>query len=203
MALSLATVGGKITATFINLIVARVNLQGSTRIIPTITSTGGTAVVNATTGEVTATGALTQLNVTIPSATNFKTYDIIYYFRGSTSGTYTVKLLSVGTPEATAAAHRLKQLSDASSGAIATGTSWAFSAGSRIEHVRKATVTQLAVAKPTSWFEMGGSSDAAAFETTIINYARETVSVALDGFRFDLSGMGTLADLSVIIEGRL
>jgi len=113
MALSLATVGGKITAAFINLLVAQVNLQGSTRIIPTITSTGGTAMVNATTGEVTATGALTQLNVTIPSATNFKTYDITYYFRGSTSGTYTVKLLSVGTPEATAAAHRLKQLADA------------------------------------------------------------------------------------------
>jgi len=203
MALSNVAVGGKVTAAGTNATVAQVNRQGSTRIIPTITSTGGTAAVNATTGEVTATGALTQLNVTIPSATNFKTYDIIYYFRGSTSGTYTVKLMSAGTPEATASAHRLKQLADATSNAITTGTSWTFSAGSRIEHVRKATVTQLAVAKPTTWFEMGGSSDAAAFETTIINYARQTVSTALDGFRFDLSGMGTLADLSVIIEGRL
>jgi len=203
MALNLATVGQKITAAFINLLVAQVNLQGSTRIIPTITSTGGTAMVNATTGEVTATGALTRLNVTIPSATNFKTYDIIYYFRGSTSGTYTVKLLNAGTPEATAAAHRLKQLADASSVAIATGTSWTMSAGSRTEHVRRATVTQLAVAKITSWVETGGSSDAAAFDTTIVNYGRQTVATALDGFRFDLSGMGTLADLSVIIEGRL
>ena len=203
MALSNVAVGGKVTAAGTNAIIAQVNLQGSTRIIPTITSTGGTAAVNATTGEVTATGALTQLNVTIPSATNFKTYDIIYYFRGGTSGTYTVKLLSAGTPEATASAHRLKQLADATSNAITTGTSWTFSAGSRIEHVRKATVTQLAVAKPTTWFETGGSSDAAAFETTITNYARQTVSTVLDGFRFDLSGMGTLTDLSVIIEGRL
>lgn len=177
------------------------NLSNRDRIIPTITSTGGSAAVDTATGEVTASGAITQLNVTIPNATRYKCFEVTYVFRGSTSGTYTVKLLNAGTPEATASAHRYKQLADASSTAIGTGTSWTFSAGSRTEHFRRVVVEHLAQAKYTVWDERGGSSDASAFDTTIHNYARHIVATALDGFRFDLSGMGTLADVSVIIEG--
>ena len=51
MALSLATVGAKITATFMNLIIAQVNAQGYTAVIPT--SVAGTGVTLGAAGKVT------------------------------------------------------------------------------------------------------------------------------------------------------
>ena len=50
MALSLATVGGKITAAFINAIIGLVNRQGTTAVIPT--SVAGTGVTLGAAGKV-------------------------------------------------------------------------------------------------------------------------------------------------------
>lgn len=75
MALSLATVGGKITAAFINLIVAQVNLQGTTRVIPTAATNG---TVSAT-GVVTSTAqSLVRVRDAFPSGPTFfrVTYDV-------------------------------------------------------------------------------------------------------------------------------
>lgn len=57
MAISLATVGGKITAAFLNLIVGRVNRQGLTAIIPT--SVTGTGVTVGAGGAITLAAATT------------------------------------------------------------------------------------------------------------------------------------------------
>lgn len=84
MALSLATVGAKITASFVNAIVARVNRQGLTSIIPT--SVAGTGVtLNSTTGVVSFSASST---ITINGAftSEFKNYKIIANPYGSATG---------------------------------------------------------------------------------------------------------------------
>jgi hypothetical protein len=73
MALSLATVGGKITAAFLNLIIGQVNRQGLTGIIPT--SVAGTGVVLNANGQITFTTA-TAINVNGCFTSAFDTYEI-------------------------------------------------------------------------------------------------------------------------------
>jgi hypothetical protein len=73
MALSLATVGAKITATFVNLIIARVNRQGVTAIIPT--SVAGTTVTVSATGVVSFTAA-TSVSINGCFTTEFDNYEI-------------------------------------------------------------------------------------------------------------------------------
>lgn len=176
---------------------------GRSRIIPTKTSTGGAVTVNSATGEVTATGAVSQLNVTIPNASLYKSFEVIYSLRGGTSGAYTIKLLSGSTPNATASSYRGARLFDAGALALTPGTSWVPAAGNRSEHFRKAVIFGLAQAKATVWDEFGGQADATANEGLAHLYMRHTDPVALDGFRFDFTSMGTFVEVSVTIEGLL
>lgn len=74
MALSLATVGGKITAAFINAIIGLVNRQGLTAIIPT--SVAGTGVVVNAAGQVTFT-ASSAVNVNGCFTSTFDNYLIV------------------------------------------------------------------------------------------------------------------------------
>lgn len=204
MPLSLATVGSSITATFINLIIAQVNLNSVTRIIPTISSTGGTVAVSSTTGEITGSGAITQIKVTIPSVSNYKQIRGRIQYIGGGSGSHTIKLASAGTAEATASSYR-GQVVSALGGTVAgvaltPGTSWA-PAGSRLERVRNFTIDNLADTQKTTWSEWGSDSDASSNESTFQGVFRHTVSTALDGFIYDFSSMGTFVELSIILEG--
>ena len=74
MALSLATVGGKITAAFINLIIAQVNKNSPTAVIPT-SVTGGT--YNATTGVVNWTNGGTVLDINGIFTSQYYSYRIV------------------------------------------------------------------------------------------------------------------------------
>lgn len=72
MALSLATVGAKITATFINLIIGKVNLQGTTKLIPT----AGTGATVSSTGTVSFTA---QASISIDGLdSTYKNHVIVF-----------------------------------------------------------------------------------------------------------------------------
>jgi hypothetical protein len=74
VALSLATVGGKITAAFINLIIGQVNLQGLTTVVPT--SVAGTGVTVSTAGKVTF-AASTTVSINGCFTSSYQNYRII------------------------------------------------------------------------------------------------------------------------------
>lgn len=93
MALNLATVGQKITATFINLIIAQVNLQGSTRIIPSAATNGS---VSATTGVVTSTAqALVRVRDAFPST--FQVFRVQFDVTLSAASGLSIRLASGAT----------------------------------------------------------------------------------------------------------
>lgn len=99
MALSLATVGGKITAAFINAIIGLVNRQGSTSIIPT--SVAGTGVTLGAGGKV-SFSASTAVSVNGCFTSDFDTYRIEIDSTSSGAAVYTLVERLSGTNAATA-----------------------------------------------------------------------------------------------------
>ena len=99
MALSLATVGAKITAAFMNLIVAEVNKQGHTAIIPT--SVAGTGVTVGASGKVSFT-ASTSISLNGIFTSTYDHYKVEIYTTASSTAVLRVVLRSAGT-DATAA----------------------------------------------------------------------------------------------------
>jgi hypothetical protein len=99
MALSLATVGAKITAAFMNLIVAEVNKQGHTAIIPT--SVAGTGVTVGASGKVSFT-ASTSISLNGIFTSTYDHYKVEIYTTAASTAVLRVVLRSAGT-DATAA----------------------------------------------------------------------------------------------------
>lgn len=99
MALSLATVGAKITATFINAIIGQVNLQGYTAVIPT--SVAGTGVTVGASGKVSFT-ASTSISLNGIFTSTYDHYKVEIYTTASSTAVLRVVLRSAGT-DATAA----------------------------------------------------------------------------------------------------
>ena len=100
MALSLATVGAKISATFINLIVGRVNRQGLTSIIPT--SVAGTGVTLGANGLVTFT-ATTAVNINGCFTAEFENYQVVLNLPSiGTGGNLQLRLRAAGVDLSTA-----------------------------------------------------------------------------------------------------
>ena len=99
MALSLATVGAKITAAFMNLIVAEVNKQGHTAVIPT--SVAGTGVTVGASGKVSFT-ASTSISLNGIFTSTYDHYKVEIYTTASSTAVLRVVLRSAGT-DATAA----------------------------------------------------------------------------------------------------
>ena len=100
MALSLATVGAKISATFINLIVGRVNRQGLTSIIPT--SVAGTGVTVGANGLVTFT-ATTAVNINGCFTAEFENYQVVLNLPSiGTGGNLQLRLRAAGVDLSTA-----------------------------------------------------------------------------------------------------
>lgn len=99
MALSLASVGSKITAAFINAIIGLVNRQGSTAVIPT--SVSGTGVTLGAGGKVSFTGSsFVVVNGCFTS--DFDTYRIEVDSTSSGAATYTWVMRLAGTNATTA-----------------------------------------------------------------------------------------------------
>ena len=99
MALSLASVGQKITAAFMNLIVAEVNKHGHTAIIPT--SVAGTGVTVGASGKVSFT-ASTSISLNGIFTSTYDHYKVEIYTTASSTAVLRVVLRSAGT-DATAA----------------------------------------------------------------------------------------------------
>lgn len=99
MALSLATVGGKITAAFINAIIGVVNRQGATAVIPT--SVAGTGVTLGAGGKV-SFAASTAVSVNGCFTSDFDTYRIEIDSTSSGAAVYTLVERLSGTNAATA-----------------------------------------------------------------------------------------------------
>ena len=94
MALSLATVGGKITAALFNAVVGIANSQGASLVVPT--SVAGTGVTVSLLGKVTLTAATTaSLNGCFTGT--FDNYTIIADVTHSVTAALTVKLRASGT----------------------------------------------------------------------------------------------------------
>jgi len=99
MALSLATVGGKITAAFINAIIGLVNRQGTTAVIPT--SVAGTGVTLGAAGKV-SFSASTAVSVNGCFTSAFDTYRIEIDSTSSGAAVYTLVERLSGTNAITA-----------------------------------------------------------------------------------------------------
>lgn len=101
MAISVATVGSKITTAFINLIVGRVNRMGLTSIIPT--SIAGTGVALSASGAVTFVSA-TTVSVNVCFTAEFDNYLIKYKGTGrSVASDIRIKLRAAGADNSAAA----------------------------------------------------------------------------------------------------
>jgi hypothetical protein len=98
MAISLATVGGKITASFMNLIVTAVNRNQSTQVIPTsIAGTGTTSITSGGTVNVTGTSAI-RINGVFTSL--YSAYLVVFDFSiFSTAATLSARLATGGTDD--------------------------------------------------------------------------------------------------------
>jgi len=128
MALSLATVGGKITATFINLIIAQVNAQGHTAVIPT--SVAGTGVTLGAAGKV-SFSASTAVSVNGCFTSTYDNYLLVFDFTTSGAAGLNIALRLAGTDAATAYdSQRLLAQSATASAAQSLNTSnWVGSGG--------------------------------------------------------------------------
>ena len=128
MALSLATVGAKITAAFMNLIVAEVNKQGHTAIIPT--SVAGTGVTVGASGKVSFT-ASTSISLNGIFTSTYDHYKVEIYTTASSTAVLRVVLRSAGT-DATAANYDYTLLYANSgtpgSATVAANANWALNA---------------------------------------------------------------------------
>ena len=128
MALSLATVGAKITAAFMNLIVAEVNKQGHTAIIPT--SVAGTGVTVGASGKVSFT-ASTSISLNGIFTSTYDHYKVEIYTTASSTAVLRVVLRSAGT-DATAANYDYTLLyansATPGSATVAANANWALNA---------------------------------------------------------------------------
>jgi len=128
MALSLATVGAKITAAFMNLIVAEVNKQGHTAIIPT--SVAGTGVTVGASGKVSFT-ASTSISLNGIFTSTYDHYKVEIYTTAASTAVLRVVLRSAGT-DATAANYDYTLLyansGSPSSATVAANANWTLNA---------------------------------------------------------------------------
>ena len=128
MALSLASVGQKITAAFMNLIVAEVNKQGHTAIIPT--SVAGTGVTVGASGKVSFT-ASTSISLNGIFTSTYDHYKVEIYTTASSTAVLRVVLRSAGT-DATAANYDYTLLyansATPGSATVAANANWALNA---------------------------------------------------------------------------
>lgn len=181
--------------------------HGWVPITPTITSTGGTVTV-ADGGEVQGSGAITQLNVTIPAVASYKSIRGRLYYIGGGSGSHTVKLMTAGTPNTATNSYRRQgtiaaATSIATALAAASSSSWdlGYSTANRLIRDRKFTIEDMGATRTTTWDESGSDTDNSANDTLVQALFRHTDPVLIDGIRWDFTSMGTFVNLSLILEG--
>lgn len=198
MAISLATVGGKITAAFINLIIGQVNRQGLTAIIPT--SVAGTGVTLGSGGKVAISSGGATASVNGCFTSGFANYLIKISTTHSSAGTLFMRLRLSGTDASGATDYVQTTLGTGGTSAVVASPSTSsmnLDSNSVTGHVGSVQLENPAVAAATyfvgdkfrnstgGWQDVGG---------------RHILSTAYDGFTI-LAGAGTITSGTIRIYG--
>lgn len=183
MAISLVTIGSKITAYITNLIISAVNRQQGSVMIPT--SVAGTGVTVATNGKVSFTTA-TTVSINGCFTSEFDTYRVVVDISAtSTSNGGGIRMRLAGTDNSGATSYLGRQSYGTSStwatAAYAT-SSFPYAAVAATEHFIIFDINAPALARPTR-LQLVGSAFAGTTATaeTFIN-GKHNVSTAYDGF---------------------
>ena len=152
MALSLASVGQKITATFMNLIIAQVNAQGYTAVIPT--SVAGTGVTLGAAGKVTFS-ASTAVSVNGCFTSTYDNYLIVVDISATSANSIPqFRLRLAGTDASGATDYYSNSLvgSGASTAAAAFSTNLGYIATASLRETSgELRLFEPALAAPTRW----------------------------------------------------
>ena len=193
MALSLATVGGKVTAAFLNLIVGRVNRTGLVSIIPTSVVTGA-GVTLGSTGVVTFTAA-SVVSVNGCFTAEFDNYRIVTRITSKTAIDLWARLRVAGVDQAGTTDYR-NQFSYSSGGATATTAASNAAAailgqGSLAEAFNEATIASPWLTAPTI-FSTRHEENNGTTSFSLSGGARHGLSVSADGLTLIPSATGTM-----------
>lgn len=193
MAISIVAVGQKITAAIANAIIALVNAQGQTGVIPTSVAGGGVSV--AANGRV-SFSASTAVNINGCFTSTYTHYRIeIFAPTTSASLNYNIQLRASGT-DATAANYDWQELKGSSATGSAAqslaGTSWAVAAATSAIHKTSVELSNPAVAAPTigivTAFSVTNPMTAAATTAILNRGLLHRLSTAYDGMTINFSG---------------
>lgn len=184
MALSLATVGAKITATFMNLIIGQVNKQGLTAVIPT--SVSGTGVTVGADGKVSFSASST---VTINGCFTGTYENYLLVFTGTSSASAFIRIQLALSGTAAATNYDVQELYGSSTTAGASrstaATQFQISSGGNTCHFVETKVLGPALAAATQFFAAGNSYDPSGFTSfTYTNGGAHRTATAYDGVVF-------------------
>ena len=193
MALSLATVGGKITAAFLNLIVGRVNRTGLVSIIPTSVVTGAGVTLGAA-GVITMTAAST-VSVNGCFTAEFDNYLLVTRVTAKSLFDIQARLRVSGTDQAGTSDYRNQFLyATGSTSPPVAASNAAFAVlgqGALAESHNETTILSPYLTAPT-FFSVRSSDNNGTASYTFMGDTRHGLSVSADGLTLYLSGTGTI-----------
>lgn len=200
MAISLVTVGAKITAALQNLIITAINRQGLTSVVPT--SVAGTGVTVGANGvvRVTAGGATASVNGCFTS--DFDNYLVSIRAALSTNANLNMRLRLAGADASVASTYTYQQFSVVGGtvfGAANIDNFGAVGPVTSLEHRLNLTFRNPADNEPTWWHADGGATNVANHAFTSAD-GRHTPSTAYDGFTI-LPSAGVISSGVIRIYG--
>ena len=193
MALSLATVGGKITAAFLNLIVGRVNRTGMVSIIPTSVVTGA-GVTLGSGGVITMTAAST-VSVNGCFTSEFDNYQIVMRITSKSLFDVQARLRVSGTDQVGTSDYRNQFIyaTGATSPPIAgTNNAYAIMGQGALAESHNETIILSPYLTAPTFFGVRNSDNNGTSSYTFMGDTRHGLSVSADGLTLYLSGTGTM-----------
>lgn len=199
MALSLATVGGKITAALYNAVINYVNPMGLHQVVPTTVSGGSVSTI----GTVTFSAATTLRMQGIFSAT-YKSYLVLIEIETSSATNLPAfSLCSGATPDASANYDTEgSYASGASATAVASAgqTSWANGSGaSAVMHKIKFDISSPFLTQATTGLMHQGNFAAAAAPAQGVSAVRHRLASSFDGLQVVASGGATITGTATVM----
>jgi hypothetical protein len=200
MAVPLATVGQKITATIWNVFVTAFNTllasSGVIGVIPTSVAVGSGSGSVGTLGKVTFTGA-SSVSVNGAFTTTYDVYKILIDIPTTSATCTLVAVLRAAGTDATSANYDIQVIqgttSTAAAAAAAAGASWGFNGGTTgTLHFITVELSRPALASPTLGFETAfATQNPATAPGMAVRGLSHRLSTAYDGFTITAAG-GTI-----------
>lgn len=192
MPISDVSVGGKITATTQNDIIAAVNAAAMRVVTPSTVDKTGTDASIGTDGVVTYTSC-TVVSLNDVFSSTYRGYRIVFASSG-TASTAQFNLRSSGTDNTSSVYDRTEIVGrngSVTSSTNAGGTSWTIIGFSNVVYLGDIDVMNPAYAVPTAAFSRGGTHANPAVSSTanglVQNYLTHRTSAAYDGFTLTFS----------------